>query len=149
LREGAEGAAEFKLEPDPDAQVAPAVAALPPASLNARPHNPTPMYVAFGASAAGLAVGLVSGGLFLSKRSELQGVCNADGKCQSSQTDTLNQYNTFGTISVIGYGVAVAGAGVGLALWLSNRDTGKATPAKAVVVHPYVGLGSVGAVGSF
>jgi len=149
LREGAEGAVEFKLQPDPDAQQAPPVAAPALASVPVKPHNPTPMYVAFGASAAGLAVGLVSGGLFLSKRSELQGVCNSDGKCQSSHSDTLSQYNTFGTISAIGYGVAVAGAGVGLTLWLINRDTGAATPAKAVLVHPYVGLGSVGAVGSF
>jgi hypothetical protein len=149
LREGAEGAVEFKLEPDPDAQQVLPVAAPSPVSVPSKPHNPTPMYVAFGVSAAGLAVGLVSGGLFLSKRSDLQGVCNSDGKCQSSHTDTLNQYHTFGTISAVGYGVAVVGAGVGLTLWLTNRDSGTVTPAKAVVVHPYVGLGSIGAVGSF
>jgi hypothetical protein len=149
LREGAEDAAEFKLEPDPAAQEVSPVVAAPPPAAPVKPRNPTPMYVAFGVSAAGLAVGLVSGGLFLSKRSELQGVCNADGACQSTHTDTLNQYNTFGTISAIGYGVAVAGAGVGLTLWLTNRSSATPAPAKAVVVHPYLGLGSVGAVGSF
>lgn len=149
LREGAEGAAEFNLEPDPDAKEPRPAPVQPLASVPVKPRNPTPMYVAFGASAAGLAVGLVSGGLFLSKRSDLKGVCNSDGKCQSSHSDTLQQYNTFGTISVVGYGVAVAGAGVGLALWLANRDAGPSTPAKALEVHPYVGLGSVGAVGSF
>lgn len=148
LREGAEGAVEFELEPDPAAQEVRPVVAPPPPSVPDKPRNPMPMYVAFGASAAGLAVGLVSGGLFLSKRSELQGVCNSDGQCQSSQTDTRNQYYTFGTISAVGYGVAVVGAGVGLTLWLTNRGA-KPTPAKASSVQPYLGLGSVGAVGSF
>lgn len=149
LREGAEGSLDFKLEPDPAAQEARPVVAPEPAPVPVKRRNPMPMYVAFGASAAGLAVGLVSGGLFLSKRSELLGVCNSEGKCQSTQTDTLNQYNTYGTISVVGYGVAVVGAGVGLTLWLTSRDSATAAPAKSLVVHPYVGLGSVGAVGSF
>jgi hypothetical protein len=150
LREGAEEAAAFKLEPDPEAQApSPAQAPPPPEPIPGKPRNQTPMYVAFGVSAAGLAVGLVSGALFLSKRSDLSGVCTSAGKCQSTQTDTLNAYHTFGTISTIGYGVGVAGAGVGLTLWLLNRDKGKPAPAQGVVVHPYVGFGSVGAVGSF
>jgi len=148
LKEGGEETAEFKLEPDPDAKKAVAVAPPPPAPVEVKSHNPTPMYVAFGVSTAGLAVGLVSGGLFLSKRSELQGVCDADRRCESSQADTKKAYDTFGTISVVGYAVAVAGAGVGVTLWLSNRDS-KPAPAKGLVVHPYLGVGSVGAVGSF
>lgn len=148
LAEGAEEATAFKLEPDPDAQTASAPAPKLAAAAEVESHNPTPMYVAFGVAGAGLAVGLVSGGLFLSKRSDLKGVCNPDGSCESSQSDTLKQHNTFGTISMVGYGVAVAGAGVGVTLWLLNRDT-KPSPAKAVVVHPYLGLGTVGAVGSF
>jgi len=45
--------------------------------------------------------------------------------------------------------VGVAGAAVGFTLLLLNRDKGKAAPAQGVVVRPYVGFGSVGAVGSF
>jgi len=148
LREGAEETADFKLEPDPDAKKPLPVAPPPPAPVEIKSHNPTAMYAAFGVSAAGLAVGLVSGGLFLSKRSDLKGVCTPEGRCESSQTDAKKQYDTYGTISMVGYGVAVAGAGVGVTLWLLNRDS-KPASAKAVEVHPYLGLGSVGAVGSF
>jgi len=150
LREGAEDAVAFKLEPDPDAQTpVPVKAPPPPAPVREKPHDPTPMYVAFGVSAAGLVVGAVSGGLFLSKRSDLIGVCDANRNCESSQTDAVKQYNTFGTVSVLGFAVGVAGAGTGLALWLLNRDASHAAPAQGLVVRPYVGLGNVGAVGSF
>ena len=150
LREGAEEAADFSLEPDPNADVSGPVKAPQGAQpIPTKPHNPTPVYVAFGVSAAGLAVGLVSGALFLSKRSDLTGVCTAEGNCQSTQTSTLKAYNTFGTVSMVGYGVGVAGAAVGFTLLLLNRDKGKAAPAQGVVVRPYVGFGSVGAVGSF
>ncbi|HEY0469323.1 MAG TPA: hypothetical protein VGC79_34265 [Polyangiaceae bacterium] len=149
LREGAEEATAFTLDLDPDAQARPVKASNGPEPVPVKPRDPTPMYLAFGVSAAGLAVGLVSGGLFLSKRSDLSGVCTSDGACQSTQTDTLKAYHTFGTISVIGYATGVAGAALGTTLFFLNRDTGKATSGQAVVVHPYVGLGSVGAVGSF
>ena len=150
LREGAEETAEFKLDPDANLQtVNPVQAPPPPAPARVEPHRPTAMYVAFGVSAAGFAVGAVSGGLFLSKRSDLSGVCNRDKVCQSTQEDTLKQYHTYGTVSTIGFAVGVAGAGAGVTLWLMNRDTGKAASAHGLVVHPYLGLGSVGAVGSF
>ncbi|HKO51345.1 MAG TPA: hypothetical protein VJV79_26730 [Polyangiaceae bacterium] len=149
LKEGAEESTAFKLEPDPDLQVASPVKAPPPKPVQVEKQVPTAMYVAFGVSAAGLAVGAISGALFLSKRSDLNGVCDGEDRCQSSQTDTLNQYHTFGTVSTVGFAVGVAGAGAGLTLWLLNRNSGKAAPAQGVAVHPYLGLGSVGAVGSF
>jgi len=150
LREGAEGQVAFKLDPDPEAQV-PSLVKLPPPPepSPAKGHDPTPMYVAFGVSAGGLAVGAITGALFLSKRSDLDGVCNADHVCPSSQTETRTAYRTFGTISVVGFAVGVAGAGVGLSLLLLNRGSSKPATAQGVVVHPYLGLGSVGAMGSF
>jgi hypothetical protein len=149
LREGAEDAVAFALEPDPDAQKPIPKAPPPPAPPPVERRDPTPMYVAFGVSAAGFVVGAVSGGLFLSKRSDLIGVCDANHICESSQEDEVKQYNTFGTISTVGFVVGVAGAGTGLALWLLNRDVSHAAPAQGIVVRPYVGLGNVGAVGSF
>jgi hypothetical protein len=107
------------------------------------------MYVAFAASGAGIVLGAVTGGLAMSKRSDLTGVCNADHVCQSTQTDTLNAYHTYGTVSVVAFAVGIAGAGVGMTLWALNRSSSKATTARGVVVHPYLGLGTVGAVGSF
>jgi len=149
LREGAEETVAFELEPDPDAQKV--IAAVPPPAAPApvKPRKPTAMYVAFGVSAAGLAVGAVSGSLFLSKHAELKGLCNADNACEPSETDAVKDHDRLGTISVVGFAVGVAGAGVGMTLWLMNRNASKPAPAQGVVVHPYVGLGSVGAMGSF
>ena len=149
LREGAEEALSFQLEPDLEPQTASAEKVAAPAKAPVTSQDHTPMYVAFGVSAAGLAVGAISGGLALSKESDLSAVCNADHNCPSSHEDTLRAYHTFGTISAVGFAVGVAGAGVGTTLWLLNRGKGNAAPAQGVVVHPYLGLGSVGAVGSF
>ena len=150
LREGAEDAVEFKLDPDPDAQTpSPVKLPPPPPPSPVKGHDPTPMYVAYGVSAGGLAVGAITGALFLSKGSDLNGICNPDHVCPSSQTDTLTAYRTYGTISVVGFAVGVAGAGVGLSLLLLNRGANKTATAQGVVVRPYLGLGSVGAVGSF
>jgi len=148
LAEGAEDSVAFNLEPDPDQQKAPPPEATKPEPAPVKPRDPTAMYVAFGVSAAGLAVGAITGGLFLSKRSDLTGVCNANRECVSDHEDDVKQYNRLGTISAIGWGVGIAGAGVGLSLWVANRGT-RSAPTKAAVLHPYLGLGSVGAVGSF
>ncbi len=149
LREGAEESVTFELHPDPDAQTASAPPPPPsPEPIPVEAHDPTLMYVAFGVSAAGLLVGGITGGLALSKRSDLSDACNNDHRCQSGQADTLHEYHTFGTISGIGFVTAVVGAGAGVTLWFLNRDTGTAS-AHGVVVHPYLGLGNVGAVGSF
>ena len=150
LREGAEEATAFRLEPDPDAQVVSIVTTPPPPAKAEVESSPqTAMYAAFAVGGAGLVVGAVTGAVALSKRSDLTGVCNAEHKCQSTQTETLNAYHTYGTISVVGFAAGIAGAGVGVTLWVLNRNSGKAAYAQGVSVHPYVGLGTVGAVGSF
>jgi hypothetical protein len=150
LREGGEDTVAFRLEPDLDAQKPVPVKAPPPTPpVRIERPDPLPMYVAFGVSAAGLAVGAISGGLFLAKRSDLMGVCDPNRNCQSSQTEAVNQYYTYGTVSGIGFAVAVAGAGTGAALWLLNRNPSPAAAVQGVAVRPYIGLGNVGAVGSF
>jgi len=149
LKEGAEEAAEFRLEPDPEARAVVPVKAPEPAPTPVKSHNPTAMYVAFGVSAAGLAVGMISGGLFLSKRSDLNGVCNSDHACESVYKSDVDAYHKLGTVSTVGFAVGVVGAGVGLTLAILNRNTGNPAPAQGVAVHPYIGLGSVGATGSF
>jgi hypothetical protein len=151
LSEGGEEAVSFSLEPDPDEQAAAAakdavqpVAAPPPAR-----HDPTLMYVAFGVSGAGLVLGSVTGVLALGKHSDLANVCKSDSSaCMSDQKSTLSSYHTLGTLSGVGFALGVAGAGAGLTLWYLNRE--KAPSAvQGVTVHPYLGLASVGAMGSF
>jgi hypothetical protein len=148
LAEGAEEATAFNLDPDPDAQTASAVSVPPPVEAAPAPsHSSTPMYVAFGVAGAGLVVGGVTGALALAKRSSLSDACHSDGACQSNQKDVVSSYHTLGTVSGVGFAVGVAGAAAGLALWYFNRNGDH--PAQGFVVHPYVGLASLGAVGSF
>jgi hypothetical protein len=148
LADGAEGKADFNLEPDPDAAAKPA--ALPTQAVPVEPqaHDHTLSYVAFGVGAAGLIAGGVTGALALGKRSELSKACNSSGQCRSSEKSDLSSYHTFGTISGIGLGVGVAGVGAGIALWLINQDATPA-PAQGLLIRPYVGVASVGALGSF
>jgi hypothetical protein len=149
LAEGAEGTADFTLELDPDAQLKPVPEPPPPQPIKPETHDPTLTYVAFGVGGVGLIAGGVTGALALSKRAQLRKVCLSNGACESDQSDNINSYKTLGTISGIGFGVGVAGVGAGLALWLLNRDKAPASATQGLVVQPYVGIASVGAVGSF
>jgi hypothetical protein len=148
LNEGAEEAAAFALEPDPDVQAATAAkdATQPVAAPAEATHDHTLMYVAFGVSGAGLVFGGVTGALALGKRSDLSKACNSDHVCNLDQSGAVSSYHTLGTLSGVGFAVGIAGAGTGIALWYLNRDK---PPAQGLAVHPYLGLGSVGAVGSF
>jgi hypothetical protein len=150
LNEGGEEAVSFALEPDADARAAAAAkdAVQPVAAPPPEEHDRTLMYVAFGVSGAGFVLGGVTGVLALGKHSDLSKVCRNDiDVCQSDQKDTISSYHTLGTLSGVGFALGVVGAGTGATLWYLNRD--KAPTAQGVTVHPYLGLGSVGAVGSF
>lgn len=152
LKEGAEEAISFALEPDPDAQAAAAakdavqpVAEPPPVA----PPDRTLMYVAFGVSGAGLVFGGVTGVLALGKRSDLSNVCKPDSNaCFHDQRSTISSYHTLGALSGVGFGLGIAGAGAGITLWYLNREKAPGV-AQGFRVHPYVGPTSVGAVGSF
>jgi hypothetical protein len=149
LAEGGEGSADFNLEPDPEAAAKPAPPPVQDAPAEQQAHDPTLTYVAFGVGGAGLIVGGVTGALALSKHSALSKVCHPNGDCRSQETSTLNSYHTFGTISGIGFGVGLAGVGAGVALWLMNRNAAPAPAEHGLLIKPYVGVGSVGALGSF
>jgi hypothetical protein len=148
LADGAEGSADFNLQPDPDAasKAEPSPVRATPAEPEA--HDHTLGFVAFGVGAAGLITGSVTGVLGLGKRSELSKACNPSGECRSNERSDLNSYHTLGMVSGIGFGVGLAGIGAGVALWLIDSDPDPA-PAQGLVIRPYVGLASVGALGSF
>ncbi|MEO8901332.1 MAG: hypothetical protein ABI488_06485 [Polyangiaceae bacterium] len=149
VAEGGQASADFTLEPDPDAEVAPVPQQEPPpAKVVVLKHNPTLTYVAFGVGGAGLLVGGLTGALALGKNSQLARACNSAGECRSDQTDLLSSYHTLGTVSGVGFGVGVAGVAAGVALWVLNRDSAPGA-AQGLVVHPYISVGSVGALGSF
>jgi hypothetical protein len=103
-------------------------------------------WVALGVGAVGIVTGAVAGILVISQHGDLSNACGG-GTCGPSQQSDLDSYHTKATISTVGFiigGVAAAGGAV-LLLTAPKRETGAA----AAYVTPYVGLGSVGAVGVF
>jgi hypothetical protein len=104
-------------------------------------------YVAFGIGGAGLITSGVMAGLALRKHSQLESEC-VSGACRSSSRAKLDTYHEYGTISAIALGVGVAGAGAGLVLLLTEPKQ-ESTADAGLSVHPLLGLGLVGAEGTF
>ena len=123
---------------------------MPAAPVENTKHDPdhTLSYVSFGVGGIGLVVGGITGALFLSKRATLIKACDPSRVCAKNEQSTLNAYDSFGTVSAAGFGLGVVGIGAGLALWLLDSDPSPA-PAASVVVRPYVGFASLGAMGVF
>jgi hypothetical protein len=105
--------------------------------------------VAFGVGGAGLLVGGITGFLAMGKKSDLDKVCT-NGTCPPSAQSDLDSYHSMGMISTIGFIVAGVGAAAGVVLLVTQP---KNPPPQAATtklqVTPYVGLGSVGAIGRF
>lgn len=104
-------------------------------------------YVALGVGGAGLITSGVTGGLFLRKRAALKSEC-VDGVCPSTSSKKISTYRTYGTISPIALGVGVLGAGTGLVLLLTEPAQ-ETPPSAGLSVRPLLGLGLLGAEGTF
>jgi hypothetical protein len=129
----------------PPHAAAPMAAASPdvaPAPSNARKIAP---WVAFGVGGAGLVVGGITGILAMGKHSTLSGECKPTCETTTAQSD-LSSYHTIGAISTVGFIVAGAGAAVGAILLVTQPKT---APTTGVRIVPAIGLGSLGATGSF
>jgi hypothetical protein len=72
-------------------------------------------------------------------------VCNG-GSCPPSSRDDIDAYHRLGIASGVGFGVGVLGLGTGITLLLTQSSS---EPAREAKLRPYVGLGSIGAVGGF
>ena len=149
FKEGDEGSITLELQLDPNREIAPAAVAPKPVPVTPPPPAPqpnrTPAYVAFGVAGAGLVVGGVTGILFLNKRASLQGVCPNPDDCDPEYRSAIDTYHALGFVSATGFIVGAAGIITGISLW--PRQSASAT--RGLVVRPYVGAGSFGAVGSF
>jgi hypothetical protein len=99
-------------------------------------------WVGIVAGGLGLATGAVAGGLAIGKHSTLETECKTDCK----QAD-LDSYHLIGGVSTVGFIAGGVLAGAGLVLLLTAPSGSPA--AGSASVRPYVGLGSIGAVGSF
>jgi hypothetical protein len=102
-------------------------------------------WVGLGVGVAGLATGAITGILAMSKHSDLQTPC-ANGCPTSSQGD-LDSYHTLGTLSTVGFiaGGVLSAAGLVLVITAPHDSTAAAGPR----AMPYIGLGSMGAMGTF
>ncbi len=105
-------------------------------------------WVAFGVGGAGLIVGVITGGIAVGDHSSLSSACGG-GNCPPSQSSNLSSYHTMGLVSTIGFVVAGVGAAAGVTLLLLPGKSDSAPPAAGLHVQPTIGLGSIGAVGTF
>ena len=156
---------ETRLEVDlqPVLEPPPVVVLAPPA---ARSHSysaqqdrgsgrRTLTYVSFGVAGLGLAVGTATGILWLKARSDIKSACG--GLSCSAQTDSeqsrfndnKGRYDTFGTLSGVGFGVALVGAASGVVLLMTEGKGPADAETKQAGIHPYVGPGLVGVHGAF
>lgn len=79
-------------------------------------------YVLTGVGAAGLVAGFVTGGLALSRKSEMEDNCDARGACNQTGLDAAESGDTFATISTVTFGVGALGVALGTVLLLTSGD---------------------------
>ena len=105
--------------------------------------------VGMAAGGVGLVVGAVTGIVAIGKHSTLNDECKG-GTCPSSASGDLDSYHTMGGISTAGLIAGGVLAVAGVTLFFTAPHGGSATStAERPHVTPYVGIGSVGAVGTF
>jgi hypothetical protein len=154
LKEGEEQVVTLVLKKSPAGPKPPTEAEPAPAVEPARePPSRVPAWIAFGVGGAGLIVGSVTGILALGAHSDLEDQCPnghckpADGSEAHQMQSDLSRYHTFGTISGVGFIVALAGAGTGAVLLVTGSAAAPGPPKAAM--WPVVGPGEVGVAGRF
>ena len=104
-------------------------------------------WVSLGVGAAGLVVGGVTGGMAIAKHGDIVGTGNCtNGKCLPSQQSDVNTYNTLGGVSTAGFiaGGVLAATGAVLIFTAPKRPQ-----AGTGTITPMLGLGYLGARGTF
>lgn len=156
VREGEQKPVEVTLSvtlAPPPAEAPPAApASEAPAPVTS--HSPTIItWVGVGLAGAGVIAGTVTGILSLSKKSSLQSECPND-VCAPGNSD-YSAANTFATVSTIGFIVAGVGAGVAAVTLIVGHQEPAPAPAEAspaeagLVLHPWLGVGAGGVIGTF
>lgn len=161
VAEAGKAEAKLKMEKDPNAVVTPPPQGpgdtIPPPGGDDRRgggSNKTLAYAAFGVGGVGLVLGTITGLVAIGKKSDLNSMCT-DGRCPPSAQDTVDSYNTMGTLSTVGFIVGGVGIAAGAVLWLTApKSTGALAPTTKTAksdrwITPYVGPGSAGVTGRF
>jgi len=106
-----------------------------------------PAVIAFGVGVVGIGVGGVFGAMAFSETSEVEERCGGN-KCPPSEAQALDDAKAKGTISTIGFVVGGVGLATGVVLLLmSGGDSEEQVGLPSV--RPFVGVGSIGASGTF
>jgi hypothetical protein len=121
-----------------------APSAEPEAEPSSFPHA-TIGWVSLGVGAAGLATGVVTGLMMMNKDATLEQNC--DPQCPREYKDDLDAFETYRTVSTVGYAVGILGVGAGVALLLTAPSSSESEEAGHVT--PWVGIGRVGVRGVF
>jgi hypothetical protein len=159
LSAGEEKRVEIALRPEP--KPTPEIVVVPPPQneraehAQAEPGNSrrTLTYVSFAVSGVGIALGATTGILWLNARSDIKAACGGlDCQPQNESErarleDDKRRYDTFGTLSVIGFGLGLAGAATGATLLLTQPS--REPEAKQAGIRAYVGPGVLGVRGVF
>ncbi|MGD0524658.1 MAG: hypothetical protein ABSE49_05925 [Polyangiaceae bacterium] len=170
VAEGGSVNAPITLEKDPNAVVAPPVPPPVPPPVDSHtsfaPPTPPPApappppssfpgylpWTVMGLGGAGLVLGAVAGGIAIGKHSDLAKVCGG-GTCNTDQQSAVDSYHSMGTLSTVGFVVGGVGVAAGVVLLLVKPSAPQVSPATTgsspLTVTPVVGLGSLGAVGTF
>jgi hypothetical protein len=119
----------------------------PPATAHRR-GIPTLAWIGFGVAGAGAVVGSVTGIMSISDKGSIQNQCFGN-RCPPSTYNSLDSANTLATVATVSFIVAGAGAALGVAgLFLRGDDTPAQTTG-SVRVSPWIGVGALGARGTF
>jgi len=102
-------------------------------------------WVSLGVGAAGLATGVVTGLMMMNKDATLEKHC--DPQCPPEYKGDLDAFETYRTVSTVGYAVGILGVGAGVALLLTAPSSNQ--PEEAGQLTPWVGVGRVGVRGVF
>jgi hypothetical protein len=108
-------------------------------------------WVVMGIGGVGLLTGAITGALALGDHSTLSGPCKG-GSCPSSESGELSSYHTVGGVSTVAFIIGGVGVAAGVVLLLVQpKGSGGAPPppATGLQVTPVIGLGSLGATGTF
>jgi hypothetical protein len=102
----------------------------PPAPTSTTTTTPVPLvsWVAFGAAAAGLAVGSVAGIVALSEESDIAGRCSGT-RCPRQVESDLDSARTTATVSTVGFVLAGVAAAVGVVGIIAGRSSSRAPSA--------------------
>lgn len=113
-----------------------AVATTSDSSMPLTKRIPLVSWVGFGAGAAGLVVGSITGVIALGDKSDIQDHCTGN-RCNKSESNDLSSAKTVATISTIGFVVAGVGIAVGVVgLFVFKPKTEDAAAAPTATLGP-------------